>query len=324
MQSKAKLPRRVLGQSELKVSAIGLGTWQFSEGKGLAIGYWRALSAAETKEIVAKALAQGINWFDTAESYGNGRSERGLAKSLYELGIKQDEVIIATKWMPLLRRASSIKSSFKKREEMLSPYKVDLHQVHFRASLSSVEAEMDAMADLADTGKIKAIGVSNYKAKNMLRVHKRLKERGLTLASNQVHYSLLCREIESNGVLKAAKENGISIIAYSPLEMGILSGRYHSDLEALSKLPRLRRRTLKGKIKESTELVAALLEIAAKHNITAAQVALNWVCNFHGDTIIAIPGASSARQVAVNAAALSFSLSDAELARLDVLSAKFR
>lgn len=324
MHNQNKLLQRVLGQSELKVSTIGLGTWQFSEGKGAAIGYYRALNAAATREIVAEALAQGINWFDTAEIYGSGRSERGLAIALNALGIKQGEVIIATKWLPILRRASSIKNSFKKREEMLTPYKIDLHQVHFRASLSSVEAEMDAMADLADEGKIKAIGVSNYKAEHMLRAHNRLKERGLTLASNQMHYSLLCREIESNGVLETAKENGISIIAYSPLESGLLSGRFHNNPEALNKLPRLRRRALKGKIKESAELVAMLSDIASRHNVTAAQVALNWACNFHGETIVAIPGASNASHVTANAAALSFDLSDAELAILDELSAKFK
>jgi aryl-alcohol dehydrogenase-like predicted oxidoreductase len=324
MKNKTNLPQRVLGQSELKVSAIGLGTWQFSEGKGAATGYWQALNTATTRDIVTEALAQGINWFDTAAIYGNGRSERGLAKSLYDLGIKQGEVIIATKWFPLLRRASSIKSSFKKREEMLAPYKIDLHQIHFRASLSSVEGEMDAMADLLDEGKIEAIGVSNYKVKDMLKAHNRLKERGFTLASNQVHYSLLCREIETNGILEAAKQNGISLIAYSPLEMGILSGRFHNNHETLNKLSRVRRRAVKSKIKDSAKLVAALLEIASRHSVTAAQVALNWVCNFHGETIVAIPGASSVSHATVNAAALSFNLSDDEFARLDELSVKFK
>src|SRR5512139_2453801 len=101
---------RRLGRSDIQISAVGLGCWQFSEGFGLVGGFWEALPAETVKEIVDASLRGGINWFDTAEAYGKGRSEKALAATLTSLGKKPGEVVVATKWMPGLRTASSIRN----------------------------------------------------------------------------------------------------------------------------------------------------------------------------------------------------------------------
>lgn len=157
------LPQRFLGRTSLSVTPIGLGSWQFS-GKLIGSAYWKKLNTLDINGIVAAALEGGINWFDTAELYGFGRSEKALAAALQTAGADVDKVMIATKWFPAYRPAGSIKRTIDRRLGNLAPFAVGLHQVHFSNSLSSVEAQMDVMADLMEQGKIKAVGVSNYSA----------------------------------------------------------------------------------------------------------------------------------------------------------------
>lgn len=318
-----QLPQRRLGKSDVIVTPIGLGVWQFSEGQGFTRFVWRGLTTAETEAIVAAALAGGINWFDTAEVYGNGRSERALAHALQQAGQVSGDVVIATKWNPLLRTAVSIGKTFDERQRNLAPYAIDLHQVHNPASFSSPEAEMDAMANLLEAGQIRAVGVSNYSAKHMTRAHDQLFRRGYFLAANQVKYSLLDRRIERNGLLERAKKLGVTIIAYSPLEMGLLSGKFHTNPALLSAIPLGRRLQIRRQLDESRLLIDGLAEIAARHNATVAQVALNWLVNFHGETVVAIPGASKTRHAEESAGAMKFALSREEMARIDRLSRRF-
>lgn len=182
---------------------------------------------------------------------------------------------------------------------------------------------MEQMADLFKKGKIRSIGVSNYSAEQMRRAYQVLADHRLPLASNQVHYSLFNRKIESNEVLETAKELGITIIAYSPLESGLLTGKFHNDSYSFSNAPLFRKTRLKSQLEKSRELIEALQKIALTHNATPAQVALNWLINFHGDSVVAIPGASTKKQAEDNAAAMSFNLVPAELTQIDKLSRKF-
>lgn len=314
------MKNRRLGRTEIEITPIGLGTWQFSEGRSIHGLVWSRIDPLVTGEIVATALAGGINWFDTAEAYGGGRSERALARALIAAGKRPGDVVLATKWQPLLRRAGSIGRTIDERIKNLAPFDIGLHQVHNPASFSSVEAEMDAMADLVEQGKISAVGVSNFSARSMRRAHAALARRGLPLASNQVKYSLLDRRIERNGVLDAARELGMTIIAYSPLEMGLLSGKFHRDAELLKSRPIGRRFALRRKIERSRPLVAALEEIADRRGVTPAQVALNWIINAHGDTVVAIPGASRPPHAQESAGAMAFILTQEEISRLDELT----
>jgi aryl-alcohol dehydrogenase-like predicted oxidoreductase len=314
----AGMEKRRLGSSQLMVSPIGLGCWQFSGS--LMRAYWNTPEQKEIEAIVRTSLEGGINWFDTAEMYGFGRSEHALSLALQAAGRKDGDVIIATKWNPILRRASTISSTFPTREKHLAPFRIDLFQVHVPYSVSSVEAQMNAMADLMDAGKVKTVGVSNFSETRMRRAHEALKARGYALASNQMRYNLLDRSIEKNGVLNAARELNISIIAYSPLAQGLLSGRYHRDPKALANLPAMRRRQFRDKIEKSRPLVEALSETGKSYDASAAEVALNWLVSNNGEKVLAIPGATKIEQARQNCRAISFSLTQREKAYINELS----
>lgn len=282
------------------------------------------LSQEQMNAIVKSALDGGINWFDTAELYGRGRSEQGLAEALKAASKKDEEVVVATKWSPLFRTASNIPRTIGKRLEFLGGYTIDLYMVHQLWGFSSPEAEMDAMAGLVEAGKIRSVGVSNFNAQQMRRAHAALAERGLPLAVNQVQYSLLHRKIETNGVLEAAQKLGVTIVAWSPLASGLLTGKFHRDPEMLRQTPFGRRVRLRRRLEHSRPVIAALEEVAAEYDATPAQVALNWLINSHGATVTAIPGASKAHHAEESAAAMKFRLSEAEMARLDELTRGFR
>ena len=318
---------RRLGKSEVQISAVGLGCWQFSEGFGVTGGFWDALPADTVQEIVDASLKGGVNWFDTAEIYGRGRSERALAGALTRLGKKPGEVVLATKWWPLPRVASSIVNTIDKRLECLNPFGIDLHQIHHPYTLAGVGAQANAMADLVQAGKIKTVGVSNYSAKRMRATHEVLARRGVPLVANQMQYNLLDRRIESNGVMDACKELGITLIAYSPLAQGLLSGKFHDDPTLIRKSPGPRKYLpafWASGLDRTRTLVNELKKIATAYGVTASQVALNWLMTFHGDTVVVIPGATKRRHAEENVGAMGFKLTQDELRRIDELSRQFR
>jgi len=321
------LTLRPLGRSAIAISPIGLGCWQFSEGGGLGGSYWPALPVETENRIVSASLAAGINWFDTAELYGAGRSEAALARALVAAGKRNGDVVIATKWSPLFRTAGSIKATVGERRARLAPFDIDLHQVHQPFAFATTRSQMHAMADLVTARQIRAVGVSNFSARRMRAAHAALAARGIPLAANQVRYSLLDRRIETNGVLGAAKELGITIIAYSPLAQGILTGKYHQNPDLIRTrsgprrwMPAFRRQGLA----KSRALVAALEKIAGAHGATASQAALAWLLQAPGGAVVVIPGATSVAQAEENARAQHLRLSDDEVARLDALSRPFR
>ena len=270
------------------------------------------------------ALDGGINWFDTAELYGGGVSEASLSAALKFAGKQNGEVVVATKWWPLFRTSRNIPKSIEDRIRFLDGYDIDLYMVHHPFSLSTHENEMNAMADLVEAGKIRSVGISNFSAKQMRQAHETLQKRGHPLAMNQVRYSLIDRSIEKNGILDTAKELGITIVAYTPLGSGLLSGKYHKNPELVQNKTFYFRSRIQAKIERTRTLVAALEEIGTGHNATAAQAALNWVISFHGDTVVTIPGATRVEQAEESAGAMHFRLSDDELNRLDELSRPWR
>jgi aryl-alcohol dehydrogenase-like predicted oxidoreductase len=289
--------KRRLGKTDLEVSPIGLGAMQFAGGAGYFRYFLAPIAPDCMDEIVQVALDSGINWIDTAEIYGGGASERAVAHGLASAGKSPGDAIITTKWMPVLRSAKSISKSAEKST-----------------------AQMDAMTDLVDAERIRAVGVSNFPEEKMISAHEALAERGVPLATNQVQFSLLHRKIENNGVLEAAKDLGVTITAYTPLGMGILTGKLHSNPELLSSMPRFRKLRFRGKFKKSQPLVEALESIALEHEATAAQVALSWTTNYHGGTIVAIPGASKPYQAEQNAGAMHVSLTSEQMETLSTLS----
>jgi aryl-alcohol dehydrogenase-like predicted oxidoreductase len=308
-----------LGLSGVDISPIGLGCWQFSNGKGIMGGYWDPMPQDQIDKVVKASFENGINWFDTAEAYGWGTSEQNLRKALDNSWIDPDDVFIADKWFPIFRTSRSIKKTIDERIKAMGNYPIGLYQVHNPFSFSSVESEMRAMTKLVQNGSIGYAGISNYNAKGMRRAFDELKKYGLKLVSNQVQFNLLDRKIERNGVLDTAKELGITIIAYSPLAQGILTGKYHENPE-LIKSKKGPRRFLKdfrrSGLEKSRPLIEALKQIGEKYGVSSAQVALNWTVNYHGRYVVAIPGASSVKHAVSNADALKFSLTKEELEKL--------
>jgi aryl-alcohol dehydrogenase-like predicted oxidoreductase len=317
---------RALGRTNLLVTPIGLGCWQFSKQKNMAGKFWPSLEDELIDKVVTHSLDGGINWFDTAELYGNGASERALSNSLLAAGKKPGEVLIATKWWPMFRFASNIPKTIEDRIKALSPYPIDLYQVHQPWGFSGEKSEMTAMAELADRKLIKHIGVSNFSARQMKNAWETLNKKGIPLASNQMLYSLLNRKIESNGVMEMAKKLGISIIAYSPLAQGLVTGKFHDHPELLKNIGfRKYSSQFKPKgLEKSLPLVKLIKELAAKYDVTPSQIALNWLIHFHGNTVVAIPGATKEIHAKENTGAMSFKLTDEDMARLDKESSIFK
>ena len=314
---------RRLGRTDLEVTPIGLGAWQFAQGAGLSGSYWPSIDQDGISAVIDAALEGGIGWFDTAEMYGGGRSEKALAAGLSRRGVRPGGVVVATKWWPLLRTARSIGATIGTRLACLAPYPVDLLQVHHPWSLSRITAQMRAFAALVRAKKIRATGVSNFSARQMEQAHAVLAAEGIPLASHQVRFNLLDRRIEANGVLTSARRLGVTIIAWSPLGQGMLTGRFHDDPGLASRVSP-GRRFMNGitpaHLARTAPLLATLRAVASAHGISVAQAALAWTVRFHGDAIVAIPGASKPRQAAEAAEAMRVKLSPRELADIDAAS----
>jgi aryl-alcohol dehydrogenase-like predicted oxidoreductase len=317
------MTKRRLGATDIEITALGHGCWQLGRGGSAMARAWDEVSQPDANAIIAAALAGGISWFDTAEIYGNGTSEKALSEALAAAQVKPGAVTVASKWWPLARTARSIEATIDTRLSCLSPYPIDLYQVHQPFSFSSVPAQMKAMARILKAGKVRSIGVSNFSARAMERAHAVLASEGIALASNQVLFNLLHRKIETSGTLAAAKRLGITIIAYSPLAQGVLTGRFHEDPTAARRVSGMRRMLNNlgpAGLARSLPLIDELRSIGRAHGASAAQVALAWTVTFHGDTVVAIPGATKVTQAEQSAGALRLELSDAEKTRIDELS----
>jgi aryl-alcohol dehydrogenase-like predicted oxidoreductase len=298
-----------IGRSGLVVSALGTGTWQWGDA-----GYWsygRDHGLADVEAAYAVSRGAGITFFDTAEIYGAGESERILGALVQK---DAAPVVVATKFAPLPGRwtARALPAALQKSLARLGLPRVDLYQIHWPYSVISIEALMNALADQVEAGRVRAVGVSNYSADQMRRAHAVLARRGIPLASNQVHYSLLHRQPERNGVLAACRELDVRLIAYSPLEQGILTGKYHDrPTLKVSGARRFRRAQRASGLRASASLIATLRRVGAAHGgKTASQVALNWLIQ---QGALPIPGAKNAAQAEANAGALGWTLSAAEV-----------
>lgn len=302
----------------LNAVEMGTGTWQW--GDTIWWGYNRTHTQDDAIAAFEMSLDHHIPLIDTAEIYGQGKSEDIIGQALARERLRLDDRprYIATKFAPLPYRVTKaqFRAALKRSLERLRLPKVDLYQIHWTSPTSTEELWADALADALDAGMIGAAGVSNYNREQTIRSHHALTLRGHRLASNQVEYHLLKRDIEHDGTWAACRERGIEIIAYSPLAMGLLTGKYTPE----SPPPGLRGMKYRGMLVGVQPLIARMREIGAAHgDKTPAQVALNWVMR---KGAIPIPGAKTAAHVKANAAALGWRLSDDDMAALDEISAR--
>jgi aryl-alcohol dehydrogenase-like predicted oxidoreductase len=303
-----------LGNTGIEVTPLGFGTWAW--GDSLFWGYGKDYGEIELRLAFQAAVNQGITFFDTAEIYGFGKSEELLGKFSKE---NRATTQIATKYMPFPWRfrkedvADAVTASLKR----LKMPSIDLYQVHFPApSFLSQEGLMNALADEVEQGRVKSVGVSNYNAEQLREAHRLLARRGVPLAVNQMRYSLITREIETNGVLAAARELDVTILAYSPLAQGLLTGKYTASNPPTGARSLDKRFQSAGLIKLQPVL-NKLNELGDKYSKTPAQVALNWLISQPG--VIPIPGIKTAAQVNVNAGALGWELTVDEISELRYL-----
>ncbi|MDX2240898.1 MAG: aldo/keto reductase [Leptolyngbyaceae cyanobacterium bins.302] len=299
------------------IAPLGIGTWQW--GDNLFWSYGKDYGVAQVKEAFQAAIDAGILFFDTAEVYGFGESERLLGQFIKE---SDRPVQVATKYLPLPWRfgAQAVEDTLTASLKRLQLTHIPLYQVHAPLDfLMGQRTLMNALADEVQKGRIGAIGISNYSAEQMRQAHKYLAARGIPLAVNQVRYSLLTRQIETNGILDTARELDITILAYSPLAQGLLTGKYTPESAPTPEGARRidPRFTPKG-LAKIAPLVNALKQIGDNHQRTPAQVALNWL--IAQGNVVPIPGAKNAKQAQQNAGALGWSLSQDEVAQLDELS----
>ncbi len=307
-----------LGKDGPAVTALGIGTWAW--GDKLFWSYGKDYGEAQVHEAFDATLEAGINFFDTAEVYGFGESERLIGQFMRQ---SDKPAQIATKFFPVPWRftARSVSEALTASLERLQVPQVALYQVHQPFDfLLGKRALMNALADEVQQGRIATVGVSNYSAEQMRQAHKFLAARGVPLAVNQVRYSLLTRQIESNGILDAARELGITILAYSPLAQGLLTGKYTAELarshqsQPLQGARRIDSRFNQSGLEKIDPVIRLLQDIGAVHQRTPAQVALNWLI---AQGVIPIPGAKNAEQARQNAGALGWSLTEQEIETLD-------
>src|SRR5215208_780321 len=223
-----------LGRSSLLVPRMGMGAMVWGQPSGLArwtpaqLAYGPSDSAAEEEHALEVSLAAGVNLIDTAEMYSNGASERRVG----ELAQRKD-MLIATKFPPSpFSKIEVFPKALADSLARLQRKSIDLYQHHFPSRRIPIPKLMQLMAEAVEAGKVKAVGVSNYSAEEMHLAYAELAKRGIPLASNQVQYSLLYLKPEVNGVLDACCELGVTLIAYSPLAGGALTGRYSAAVKA--------------------------------------------------------------------------------------------
>jgi aryl-alcohol dehydrogenase-like predicted oxidoreductase len=300
--------------NHVTMAPLGIGTWAW--GDTLFWTYGKEYGEPQIAEAFEAAIAGGITLFDTAEVYGLGESERIVGRLAHK---STTPIYIASKYMPLPWRwnADSVREAIDASLKRLGVDRIDLYQIHQPFSfLLSQETLLNTLAEAVKMGKIGAIGVSNYSATQMRQAHEILAQQGITLAVNQVQYSLLARQIERNGTLTAAREMGVTILAYSPLAQGLLTGKYDKTTPVTG-ARRLDPRFSEGGREKISQIVHLLREIGENYNRTPAQVALNWLI---AQGVMPIPGAKTASQSAQNAGALGWALKAEEQTQIDLLT----
>ncbi|BAY77175.1 aldo/keto reductase [Nostoc linckia NIES-25] len=306
-----------LGQNGPVVTPLCIGTWAW--GDKLFWNYGNDYGPEQLQEAFTAALQAGVNFFDTAEIYGMGLSEKFLGEFMQQT---QQPVQIATKFGPLPWRftGQSVSDALTHSLKRLQVEQIALYQVHWPfAFFLSQKTLMNALADEVKRGRIAAVGVSNYSAEQMRDAHQILAERGVPLAVNQVRYSLLTRQVESKGIVATARELGVTLLAYSPLAQGLLTGKYTIDsAQTPTGARKIDPRFTKEGLQKIAPVIFLLRSLGEKYDRTPAQVALNWLIS--QGNVIPIAGVKTAEHVRQNAGALGWRLNEDEILELEKVS----
>ena len=312
-------PTVAIGRTALAVPSLGVGAWSWGDRR-----YWGFGARHGPRDVVdayEASIEGGARLFDTAEVYGHGDAEKALGWLARRPGPPQ---VIATKFAPLGGRggARAVLPALRASLRRMGLARVDLYQVHW-ADIEEcpIAALMAAMADAVEMGLARAVGVSNFTASETREAHGALEKRGIPLASNQVHYSLLHRAPEVDGVLDACRELGVTLLAYSPLEQGILCGTYgpdHVPEGPRAETPWFSRDNLAA----SLPVLELLRETGrALGDRPPEQVALNWLRAKPG--VIPLAGARTGAQAERNVGALAWTLPEDDVARLDAATTRW-
>ena len=299
---------------------LGIGTWAW--GDSLFWGYGSDYGAKEVEKAFEAAIANGVTLFDTAEVYGLGESERLLGRFLKQT---TQPIQIATKYFPLPWRfgKQAVSDALTASLKRLDVEQIALYQVHMPFDFFMGQPTlMEALASEVKRGRILTVGVSNYSATQMQQAHELLAKYDVPLAVNQVRYSLLTRKIEQNGVLKCARDLGVTILAYSPLDQGLLTGKYTPETQKqVTGARKLDPKFSANGLSKIEPLINQLQQLGDKYQKTVVQVALNWL--IAQENVIPIPGAKNARQAQENAGAMGWQLSPEDVEQLSLLSLNY-
>ncbi len=290
---------------------LGTGTWSW--GDRLFWGFGKEYGEEDAHNVFDESIKSGITFFDTAEVYGSGESERFLGKFIQA---SDTPIVIASKFMPYPWRLTreSLRRALEGSLRRLGVSKIALYQIHWPNPPVPPTTWIEEMAKLQQDGLIGAIGISNFNLPQTENAIQTLATFGLKLAATQVEYHLLNRSVEKEGLLSLCKQEGIRLIAYSPLAQGLLTGKYSLENPPTG----IRRTRFHSQLQVISPLIATMRKIGDQHGgKTPAAVALNWaMCK----GTLPIPGAKTALQLLQNASALDWKLTDDEVTRLDEAS----
>lgn len=324
---------RPCGAFDLKLSVLGLGCWAFGGGQ-----YWGKQEQSDVNDVVHAAVDCGVNYFDTAEAYNEGRSETALGIALQ--GLRRDRLFIGSKVTPANCYPGVLEAHCEASLRRLNTDYIDLYMLHWPihphsirhftndadifANPPAIDRTLDILAALRESGKIRHVGISNFSSRRM---HEDIQP-SLTVAANQLPYNLLCRAVEFD-TLSACKEKGIGVITYMTLLQGILAGKYPT----LTEVPEWQRRTRhfaaagsplcrhgEGGFEAETEkVVMEIRAIAADIGMTMTELAIRWAVD-NPAVSCALVGARNRSQLQANVGALGVDINVTLIERLNALT----
>ncbi|HEY9593131.1 MAG TPA: aldo/keto reductase [Spirochaetia bacterium] len=292
-----------LGKTGIQVGPLGVGTNTWGAGGG---------DDPDRRATWDALRSLGITLVDTAEIYNRGASERTIGRCIAE---SRHVPVVLTKFFPFpwRLRGSALRGALEASLGRLGLPRVDVYLLHFPVPPVPMATWVSALGDAVEAGLVRAVGISNCTAAQTRQAHAILSSRGIPLACNEVEYNLVNRRAETSGLLETCKELGVTLIAYRPLALGTLTGKYSS-----TRRPGGYRGLLYGKrYLDGIEPVLAVLKgIAGHRGKTITQVALNWVI---AKGALPIAGAKNPRQATENAGALGWRLTAGEIAELEAV-----